>query len=87
MEEFAAAAELGATLGRREIEQQGDAYRIRAERELKTNWHDAVEDANSARSFYERIPGFDQADQHLSSLAAIHAPVAKRPKPRRYRWQ
>ena len=34
MEEFAAAERLGAVLGRREIQQQGDAYRIRAKRRL-----------------------------------------------------
>jgi hypothetical protein len=84
--EFAAAERLGATLGRREIEQQADAYRIRAERELNSNLRAALQDAKTARSLYERIPGFDQADEHRSDLNAIHAPG--KPKPRRpRRWR
>jgi len=91
MSEFAAAGRLGATLGRREIEQQADAYRIRAEGELKSDLHAALQDAITARSLYERIPGFDQADEHRSDLDSIHiqaphAPVThRRRRPRRWR--
>ena len=85
MAEFAAAEQLGAALGRREIEQQADAYRIRAEGELKTNLRAALRDARTARGLYQRISGFDQADQHLSDLDAIHAPVVKNRRSRRWR--
>jgi hypothetical protein len=88
MLEFAAAGRLGATLGRREIEQQADAYRIRAEGELNSDLSAALQDAKTARSLYERIPGFDQADEHRVDLDTIHAPVAKKVKPRRpRRWR
>src|SRR5262249_10369735 len=45
MEEFAAAEHLGAVLGRREVQQQGDAYRIRAQQLLRTDWKQAIRDA------------------------------------------
>ncbi len=70
MEEFAAAERLGAVLGRREIEQQGDAYRIWSQQELAQDWRQAARDAEVARAFYQRIPGFDEADQHLREFAA-----------------
>lgn len=86
--EFAAAEQLGATLGRREIEQEADAYRIRAEAERKTDLRAALQDAKIARGFYQRIPGFDQADQHLLELDAIHASSVKKAKQRRAsRWR
>ena len=69
MREFSAAQHLGATLGSREIEEQGDAYRIRALREAKTTPRQAQRDAETARSYYRRIPGFDQADAHVKELA------------------
>lgn len=88
MLEFAAAGRLGATLGRREIEQQADAYRIRAEGELNSDLPAALQDAKTARSLYQRIPGFDQADEHCGDLDTIHAPVAKKVKTRRpRRWR
>jgi hypothetical protein len=88
MAEFAAAEQLGATLGRREIEQQADAYRLRAEHELKTNLRAALQDAQTARGLYERIPAFDESGAHLAALDAIHAPVVKKARYRRSRrWR
>jgi hypothetical protein len=69
--ELASAQELGAALGRREIEQQADAYRLRALREEAVNLRLALQDAQAARVLYQRIPGFDRADQHLKDLAQI----------------
>ena len=63
MSEFAEAERRGAVLGRREVEQQGDVYRIRAQQELARDWRRAMRDADIARSFYRRIPGFDEADR------------------------
>jgi len=77
MAEFDAAEQLGAALGRREIEQQADAYRIRAERELRTSPSAAAKDAKTARGLYERIPGFDQADQHLRDLDVRRAKLRR----------
>jgi hypothetical protein len=88
MAEFAAAEHLGAHLGRREVEQQGDVYRIRAQQESAVNWKLAMHDADLARGFYRRIPGFDEADLHLRELDRIHAPAPRKPRPRRwYLWQ
>jgi Protein kinase domain len=88
LSEFAAAERLGATLGRREIEQQADAYRIRAEGELNSDLRAALQDAKTARTLYQRIPGFDQADEHRSDLDGIHAPVTRKVKQRRpRRWR
>ncbi len=88
MAEFATAEQLGAHLGRREVEQQGDVYRIRAQQESAHNWKLAMHDADLARGFYRRIPGFDEADLHLRELDRIHAPVPRKPRPRRwYLWQ
>src|SRR5215471_12908650 len=85
MEEFAAAQNLGAVLGRREVEQQGDAYRIRAQQLARTNWKQAQRDAAAARSYYRRVPGFDEVDEHLRELDRMRAPAPKpRPRPRRY---
>ncbi|HXB69138.1 MAG TPA: serine/threonine-protein kinase [Candidatus Acidoferrales bacterium] len=95
MAEFTAAEQLGATLGRREIEQQADAYRIRAEGELKTTagsprapaiLRTALLDGKTARGLYLRIPGFDQADEHLSELDAMHATVVRKQR-RARRWR
>ncbi len=88
MAEFATAEQLGAHLGRREVEQQGDVYRIRAQEESAHNWKLAIHDADVARGFYRRIPGFDEADLHLRELDRIHAPAPRKPRPRRwYLWQ
>jgi hypothetical protein len=88
MAEFAAAERLGAVLGRREVEQQGDVYRIRAHKEFARDWRQAMHDADVARVFYRRIRGFDEADRHLRELDQIHAPAPRKPRPRRvYRWR
>jgi hypothetical protein len=84
MAEFAAATERGAVLGDREVQQQGDVYRIAAQRELARDWRQAKRDADTARGFYQRIAGFDDADAHLRELERIHAPVTR--KRRYYRW-
>jgi hypothetical protein len=73
MDEFAAAEKLGAVLGSREIEQKGDAYRLRAERD---NPKDAAADAQRAIEFYQKIPGYDRADQHAKDLAQLLAAAA-----------
>jgi hypothetical protein len=88
MPEFAAAERLGAVLGPREVEQQGDVYRIRAHQELARDWRQARRDADVARALYQRIPGFDEADRHLRELDRIHAPAPRKPHTRRiYRWR
>jgi hypothetical protein len=66
------------------VEQQGDVYRIRAQRELAKDWRQAKRDADTARGYYRRVPGFDEVDAHLKELERIHAPVVRRP--RYYRW-
>lgn len=71
MDEFAAAEHLGATLGRRETEQQGDAYRLRALREAAPRPQQARRDAQRARAIYDRVHGFDQVEPHLKELARI----------------
>ena len=78
MAEFAAAQRLGAKLGPREIEEQGDAYRIRATREAKRSPREARRDAAIARSYYRRIAGFDQADSHLKQVAQLTDAPARR---------
>src|ERR1017187_1418608 len=88
MAEFAAAERLGAVLGPREVEQQGDVYRIRAHQELAHDWRQAKRDADVARALYQRIPGFDEADRHLRELDRIHAPSPRKPRTRKvYRWR
>ena len=87
MSEFATAERLGAVLGQREIEQQGDAWRLRAELQAGARqWEEAEKDAAAARRQYQRIPGFDQVDTHLRELEAIHRPVIKKTR-RRPRWR
>ena len=88
MAEFAAAEKLGAKLGRREVEQQGDVYRIRAQQELARDWRKAMSDADVARGFYRRIAGFNEADRHVRELEDIHAPVVRAVVKRRpARWR
>jgi hypothetical protein len=88
MAEFAAAEKLGAKLGRREVEQQGDVYRIRAQQEQARDWHKAMSDADLARGFYRRIAGFDEADRHLRELEQIRGPAAHAAAKRRQsRWR
>jgi hypothetical protein len=87
MTEFAAAERGGAVLGRREVEQQGDVYRIRARQELPRDWRQARRDADVARAFYRRIPGYDETGRHLRELDRIHAPASRKPARRSYRWR
>jgi hypothetical protein len=90
MAEFAAAERLGAVLGRREIEQQADAYRIRARQRQITDARAASQDLERARSLYERIRGFDEADRHLAEMSVRPArakKVVRRYTPRRNRWR
>ena len=87
MTEFASAEQLGAMLGLREIEQKGDAYRLRAQEEAGARqWDTAEKDAREARRQYQQIPRFDQVDAHLRELDAIHRPVAKKAR-RTARWR
>jgi hypothetical protein len=80
--EFAAAEKLGAQPGRRELEEEADGYRLRAQR--LWSWADA----QKARTLYQRIPGFDQADRHLKELDRIHRiPVHRVQYSRRRRWR
>ncbi len=89
LSEFAAAERLGAMPGRREVEQQGDAYRLRALQEAAArHWDDAMKDAAVARRQYQRIPGFDQVDAHLRELDSIHKPIVVARRTRRpVRWR
>jgi hypothetical protein len=88
MTEFAAAEKLGAVLGRREIEQQGDVYRIRARQKLGRDWRQARRDADVARALYRRIPEFNETGRHLLELDRIQASALRRSRARRYyRWQ
>jgi hypothetical protein len=87
MTEFAAAERGGAVLGHREVEQQGDVYRIRARQELPRDWRQARRDADVARAFYRRIPGYDETGRHLRELDRIHGPASRKPARRSYRWR
>ena len=72
MAEFHAAEQLGAVLGQREREQQGDAYRLLAQRELSIAPQTAWQDAQMARQMYEQVRGFDRVDQSLAELENVH---------------
>ena len=86
--EFQAAARLGAFLGPREIEQQGDAYRLRALDEFENfEWDAAERDAQEARRQYQRIPRFDQADAHLREVDSIHRPSSVKKARKAVRWR
>ena len=87
MAEFAVAERLGAVLGRREVEQQGDAFRLRAQREFPHDWKRAVRDAGISRGFYRRIPGYNEADVHLRELSFIRQPAPRKPVRRYYGWR
>jgi hypothetical protein len=71
MSEFGAAERLGAKLGRREIEQQADAYRLRADRLASRKPRAAWNDAQKARALYARIRNFDQVESSLHALSRI----------------
>ena len=79
MSEFATAERLGAVLGPREIEQEGDAWRLRAERQAGARqWDEAEKAAAAARLQYRHIPSYDQVDAHLRELDTIHRPVIRK---------
>ena len=77
-ESVAAAEKLGAKLGRREVEEQGDAYRIRALRGWRTSPKQSYRDAETARRYYRKIPGFDRVDDHMKDLAQVKAKAGSR---------
>jgi tRNA A-37 threonylcarbamoyl transferase component Bud32 len=85
MAEFSAARKLGAALGRREIEEQGDAYRERALAEVAVPKL-ARADAARACGFYERVRGFDRVEIHFKEMARLQHPPAVRHRPRSRRW-
>jgi hypothetical protein len=75
-----AAAALGYKLGDREIEQQADAWRMRAERALALGARDrARRDAERARRLYSQIGGLEAGDERLRSLRLI-ASRQRRPR-------
>ena len=80
MAEFAAARTSGRNAG---TPRGGAAGRrlpdLGAARRLRADWRQAMRDADVARGFYRRIPGFDEADQHLRELQRIHAPAPRKP--------
>ena len=86
MAEFAAAQSLGAELGRREIEQEGDIWRERAWAQLATATKAARADADRARAFYERVRGYDRVEAHLKEMAQIEKPATKKTS-RSRRWR
>lgn len=71
MSEFREAERLGAELGRREIEQQADVYRLRAESEAARQPRLARADAQKALALYARVPGFDQVDARARQLRRL----------------
>jgi serine/threonine-protein kinase len=87
MAEFAAAQLQGATMGRREIEQEADAYRIRAELGAGESPEVAWQDAQTARGLYERIRGFDLVDEHIAGLDRLQAAAARAKVRRSRRWR
>jgi eukaryotic-like serine/threonine-protein kinase len=88
MSEFETAFRLGGKLGRREIEQKGDAYRLRALDEFENmEWDAAERDAQQARRYYQGIPRFDQADAHLREVNSIHRPSTPRKVRKAVRWR
>ena len=73
-------------LGSREVEQEGDAYRLLAEREAAAGqWMPALKDAQAARRLYQRISGFDLVETHLEELDTIRPPAPKLARAKRSR--
>ncbi len=92
MAEFHAAEQLGAPTGQREIEQQGDAYRLEALREAGSAPQTAWQDAGMARQIYQQVRGYDRVEQSLKELEAVKAPrprhrALRRPVHRRRTWR
>jgi eukaryotic-like serine/threonine-protein kinase len=86
--EFHQAETLGAKIGAREIEAQGDAYRIRAQQVAWSAPREAWQAAQAARVLYRQVGDFDRAKEHLQELAPIHQPAAKKaPTHRSHRWR
>jgi len=85
--EFAAAQRLGAALGPREIEQQADAWRMRAEGEAAARPQLARRDAQTAEARYQRIRGFDQVEAHWKELRRLHYGAVRKPAPGRRAWR
>jgi tetratricopeptide (TPR) repeat protein len=83
--EFHQAETLGAKFGPREIEEQADAYRIRAQQLEPGAPREAWQAAQMARPLYRRLGDFDRAQQHLQELSLIHPPSRKSIH-RRTRW-
>ena len=88
LSEFQTAVKLGAVLGPREIEQEGDAYRMRALDEFENlEWDAAERDAQLAHRYYLRFPRFDQVDAHLREVNTIHRPPSPRKARKVVRWR
>ena len=92
MTEFRKAEQLGAPAGQREIEQQGDAYRLAALREFSRSPRTAWQDADMAREYYQKVRGYGRVEQSLHELESVRAPrpqhrAARRPVHRRRAWR
>jgi tetratricopeptide (TPR) repeat protein len=86
--EFTAAERLGAKFGPREIEEEADAWRIRAQQLDSVNPRQAWNAAQQARTLYSTLGDFDKASQHLKELARVHPPSARKTYARRSRrWR
>jgi tetratricopeptide (TPR) repeat protein len=84
--EFRQSEKLGAKFGPREMEEQADAYRIRAQQLGPSAPREAWQTAQIARSLYRKIGNFDRAQQHLQELSMIHPPARKTIR-RSARWR
>jgi hypothetical protein len=78
---------LGAKLGPREIEEQADAWRIRAQQLEPAAPRQAWQAAQTARALYRKVRDFDRAQERLQELTLIHAPARKTASHRSYRWR
>jgi tetratricopeptide (TPR) repeat protein len=86
--EFHQAETLGAKPGPREIEAQGDAYRIRAQQVAGSAPREAWQAAQTARALYRKVGDFDRVKEHLQELATIHQPIARKALAHRsHRWR
>jgi tetratricopeptide (TPR) repeat protein len=75
--ELQRAQKLGAKLGPREIEEQADAYRIRAQQIQSSAPREAWQAAQMARTLYRKLGKFDRSQAHLQELASIRQTTAK----------
>ena len=86
--ELRQAETLGAKLGPREIEEQADAYRIRAQQVESIAPREAWQAAQTARALYRKVGDFDRAKEHLQELSTIRPPGARKtPAHRSHRWR